>query len=118
MIYMEKKISIKETNKGDKTYYNIMPKKELEAGDYIVVQKLFDTGRELETDYGKCYSVTLQYDGKDVGMLMSNKEYTEFCDVGNVGDKIKMVYTSKVAKFRKDGKEQERKYLGLKFEKV
>jgi hypothetical protein len=115
---MERKISIKETVKGDKTYYNIQPKKELEAGDHFIVEKLFDVGRELETEYGKAWSVTLGYDGKDVGMFMSVKEYEEFNNVASIGDKVKITYTSKVVTFRKDGKPQERKYLGLKFEKV
>ena len=114
----DKKIEIKETTKGDKTYYNISPKKGLEAGESIVVKKIFEEGRELETQYGKVYSVTVNYLDKDVGMFLTPKEYQEFNDLAEVDDSVRITYTSKVATFRKDGKQQERKYLGLKFEKV
>lgn len=112
-----KKIEIKETTKGDKTYYNISPKKQLDAGEFIVVKKIFEEGREMETQYGKVWSVTVNYLDKDVGMFMTPKEYSEFNEVANVDDSVKLTYTSKVASFRKDGKVQERKYLGLKIEK-
>ena len=115
---MEKRIEINEKTKGDKTYYNIAPKKQLEAGEYIVVKKLFEEGKEMESEYGKYWTITVHYDGKDVGMFMTPKEYTDFNDVAEVDDDVKITYTSKTAKFRKDGKEQERKYLGLKFEKA
>ncbi len=119
---MDKKISITEVQKGDKTYFQIQPKKQLDAGESIVITKLFEDGREFTNTFDgkptKSYSITVEYDGNSsVSFFLSEKEYEDFSKFA-VNDMVRIKYGSKIAKFTKNGKPQERKYLGLVFEKA
>jgi len=86
---VEQQIQIKTS--GD--FKNIYPKKDLEQGNYIVIEKKFVDAKEMTG--GKfnntSYLAQVLYAGEEVSFFMTVNEHNQFKDVGGIGDKIKCI---------------------------
>ena len=90
----EQKIEI--TTKGQ--YKNIRPK-DLDEGNYIIVEKVYAEGYERKSDkYKKAdgspllsYSCKAIYLGEEVSFFLSEPEHDIYRELGGIGDTIKMI---------------------------
>jgi len=97
----EQKIEIKTSG----AYKNIAPKKDLEQGNYIVIEKKFVDAKEMTGGKFNNTSFLAQviYEGEEVSFFMTPKEHDQFKDVGGVGDRIKCILGEKT--FERKSKE-------------
>jgi hypothetical protein len=97
----EQKIEIKTSGQ----YKNIAPKKDLEQGNHIIIEKKYVDAKEMTG--GKfnntSYLAQVIYAGEEVSFFMTKNEHDQFKDVGGVGDKIKCVLGEKT--FERKNKE-------------
>lgn len=94
----EQKLEI-QTNigKDGKEYYNLnlKPKplkniKGLDDGNFIIVEKVFIEGYEIESKYGKIYSCKVKYDNKEPTFILNEKEHAVYKNIGGIGDGVKI----------------------------
>lgn len=94
-------LKVTTTNSKGKDYNNINLK-ELEVGNYILVEKIFPEGREVVSSKYKdsagnptvSYACKVKYNGQDVGFWLKNKrEYSQFCSEGGIGDTLLVTMT-------------------------
>lgn len=72
-------------------YKNIYPKKELEVGNYIIVNKSqFDeAGPEREGKFGPYHNATVEYKGEEVSISFLKPKYAEeYNAAGGLGDDV------------------------------
>jgi hypothetical protein len=86
-----KKLDITTKTSGDKVYKNI-DLKQLQDGEYIIVEKRFVEGRVYDGKFGKSYSCAVIYEGEDVTFWLREKytEHQRYAETGGIGDKIKV----------------------------
>lgn len=89
-----KKLDIQTKVVGDKTYKNI-DLKQLQDGEYVIVEKKFAEGRGVQGKFGKTYSCAVTYEGEDVTFWLREKyqEHQRYAETGGVGDKVKVTAT-------------------------
>lgn len=85
----EQKLNIRINEKNGKTYHNL-DFKDLDNGNYTVVEKLFASGFEGKGQYGTFYSWKVKYDGQDCSFILNEKLNAELSALGGIGDKIKV----------------------------
>jgi hypothetical protein len=97
----EQKIQIKTSGQ----YKNIAPKKDLEQGNHIIIEKKFVDAKEVTG--GKfnntSYLAQVMYAGEEVSFFMTKNEHDVFKEVGGVGDRIKCTLGEKT--FERKNKE-------------
>jgi len=88
----------------------------LRPGEFIIVEKKFPDATEREGQYGKYYTVLVNYLGSDVGFFLNERYVNTWNNLGGVGDKIKISCVTEMQLNRKAGVEVPVDFL--KFEKV
>lgn len=77
-------------------FKNIYPKpkgdtiKGLEFDNYIIVEKLFAEGREINGKFGSYYSAGVLYKNQEVSFLLNEAEHNQYAQTGGIGDRIKV----------------------------
>jgi hypothetical protein len=88
---MEQNIDIKKNTGKDGKEYNNLYLKEIEDGNYIVVEKIFLEGLKRAGKFGKpVYSVGVKYKDELCSCWMNDKVYPDYQATGVVGDRIKI----------------------------
>lgn len=86
---MEQDLKIVEVTKGDKTYKNL-DLRELDVGNFVVVEKTFAEGLPIKAKFGTMYSIGIKYKDVLASAFLSDKQHALYKDVGGVGDKVKI----------------------------
>lgn len=86
------KINVIERKDGK---YSIKPKKELEMGNHIVLEKINDTPvKEFEKDFGqgpkKSYLWVQKLEDIEVSFFLTQKQNEELLNTGKIGDKLQV----------------------------
>jgi hypothetical protein len=87
---MEQKINITEKQgKNGKTYKNINLK-DLDVGNYCIVEKQYAEGLKVQGKFGDVFSVGLKYCDESVSAWLNAKDNEVFKNLGGVGDRLKV----------------------------
>lgn len=81
----ETKINIAENGQ-----YNNIKLTDIQPDEYIIVEKKYATGREIQTKYGLRFTCGVIYQGKECSFFLSEKQHNEFMNCGGEGDKVKI----------------------------
>jgi hypothetical protein len=133
---METKLEVFEVKVGDKTFYNVSPKKaNIENGtnpmpmdSYVIIEKKYPNGLEKSKSFkqtggkdreSKFYVMRVGYDGKEVGFILNEQEHKSYLNAGEVGDKIKMTHVRRsYDQKQSDGTTKQKFYTELEFSVV
>jgi hypothetical protein len=90
---MEQTLDIVEN--GQYKNLNLKPKplkgiKGIEPENYVIVEKVFAEGYELDGKFGKSYSCKVQYKGEEVTFWLNEKEHDVYKEICGVGDPVKI----------------------------
>lgn len=100
-----------------KTYLNQVTgevKQGLKDKEYIIVQKVFEKGYEIDKGDYKSYSCLARYGDEEVSFFLNEKQHTDYEQAGGVDDFVKIEAESYT--FKRGGKETVA--LGFKFSLV
>ncbi len=64
--------------------------KGLDDGNFIVVEKVFADGREIDMKTYMIYSCKVKYLEEEVTFVLNAREHEEYKNLGGIGDKIKI----------------------------
>lgn len=107
----EQKISI--TPKGQ---YKNIDLKDIDNGNFIIVEKVFAEGMRFDKGSGKdaysFYVVKVKYLDEEVGFLLYEEPHQEFARAGGIGDRVKI--TCELREKKKKGEY----YKAFKFDLV
>lgn len=107
MTEQQANLEIHRVTKGDNTYNNIVLKptkkqrdagiKGLEPGNFIIVEKIYDEGKELVNTFDgkmfKSYSCRAKYGDEDVSFFLNERQHEAYRVLGAAGSLIKIIST-------------------------
>ena len=101
----EQKLNVQTNNVGGKEYRNISLR-EIEVGNYVVLEKTWDTNlkKEASKDGRKWnyYIAKAKYNDEEVSFFLGETENVVFENVAKVGEKIKVTkYEETIQKLNK-----------------
>lgn len=76
---------IKVIGEGDRKKIKLT---DIEFGNYIVVQKNFVDGKEVDGKFGKSFLCKVTYEEEDVALFLSPTQHDMFVEVGGQGDSV------------------------------
>jgi len=92
---MNEEQTLEIVQNGEYKNINLKPKLNkgiagLNDGNFIVVEKVFAEGYEVESKFGKSYSCRAKYKGDEVSFWLNAKEHDVYKDLGGIGDSVKI----------------------------
>lgn len=112
----EQKIDIKiTTGKNGKEYKNLTLK-DINIGNYIIVEKQFAEGLKVKGKFGDVYSIGVKYNDDLCSFWLNEKQHDKYKELGGIGDKLKI--TAKEERATNPKTKVVMLYVSFDFEKV